>query len=287
MWTTRLSVVFALSMVLIASPLNANTADDIKRAGADGDYGTVLRLAMPYAQKGNPMGAYFVGAAYEMQGKYSQAIKWLTSSADSAADESWQWARHAQWHLYLILKENHPGLPQNPSEANRRLRQAAENGLPMAQHNYASYLWQDEGELERARAWYEKAANSGQVESKVNLAIFLLQGKGGSRDTDTGIRLLQHASESGVAVAQFMLGQVYQEGIATVQNYVLAHAWYSLASALGDRRAREARNRLAAQMSLAQLEQAQQEAAGWSEHLRAWREKEQPTGIRAPQREDD
>ena len=287
MSTTRLCVVFALLMVLIASPLSANTADDIKRAGAAGDYETVLRLATPYAQKGNPMGAYYVGVAYEKQGKYSQAIKWLTSSAESTADKSWQWARHAQWRLYLILKENHPGLPQNPSEANRRLRQAAENGLLMAQHNYASYLWQDEGELERARAWYEKAANAGLVESKVNLAIFLLQGKGGSQDADTGVRLLQHASESGVAVAQFMLGQVYQEGIATVQNYILAHAWYNLASALGDRRAREARDSLAAQMSPGQLEQAQQEAAGWSEHLRDWREKEQPIGVRAPQDKDD
>ena len=157
----------------------------------------------------------------------------------------------------------------------------------MAQHDYASYLWQDEGELERARAWYEKAANAGQVEAKVNLAIFLLQGKGGSQDTDTGIRLLQNASASGVAVAQFMLGQVYEEGIATAQSYVLAHAWYSLASALGDRRAREAQDRLAAQMSPGQLEQAQQEAVRWSEQLRYWRAKEQPRGVRAPKEEDD
>ncbi len=76
-------------------------------------------------------------------------------------------------------------------------------------------------------------------------------------------RAWQESAQEGEAQSQYQLGNLYEEGMGTIQNFVLAHVFYNLAASQGQREARDARNALAGKMSKEQLAEAQQLAAQW------------------------
>jgi len=73
------------------------------------------------------------------------------------------------------------------------------------------------------------------------------------------------SAQEGDAKSQFSLGQLYEEGLGTIQNFVLAHVFYNLAASQGHKDAREARNAISGTMAKEQLAEAQQLAAQWQE----------------------
>ncbi len=77
------------------------------------------------------------------------------------------------------------------------------------------------------------------------------------------LRAWQESAQAGEAQSQYQLGKLYEEGVGTIQNFVLAHLFYNLAASQGHRDAREARQALAGTMSKEQLAEAQQLAAQW------------------------
>ena len=82
-------------------------------------------------------------------------------------------------------------------------------------------------------------------------------------DYATAFREFKSLAEKGAAEAQNILGVMYDKGQGVPQDYVQAYMWLTLAAAQGVKQATEARDRLASQMSSAQIEEAQQLAHEW------------------------
>ncbi len=76
-------------------------------------------------------------------------------------------------------------------------------------------------------------------------------------------RAWQESAQAGEAQSQYQLGKLYEEGVGTIQNFVLAHVFYNLAASQGHQEVRDARNALTGKMSKEQLAEAQQVAAQW------------------------
>lgn len=75
------------------------------------------------------------------------------------------------------------------------------------------------------------------------------------------------SARSGDPASQYMLGQLYQEGLGVSRDYVQAHMWYELAADKGQGRAAEALRTLERSMTSGQIADARTLTARWqAEH---------------------
>ncbi len=72
------------------------------------------------------------------------------------------------------------------------------------------------------------------------------------------------SARQGDPASQYMLGQLYQEGLGVRQDYVQAHMWYDLAAAKGQDRALEAMRTLERYMTSSQIADARTMATRWA-----------------------
>jgi hypothetical protein len=83
--------------------------------------------------------------------------------------------------------------------------------------------------------------------------------------------------------SQFRLGQLFEQGLGTPQNFIEAHKFYNLAAATGDPEARGARDAVAERMTGEQIARAQDEALAWqSERGASNQPAAEPASARAP-----
>ncbi len=82
-------------------------------------------------------------------------------------------------------------------------------------------------------------------------------------DDAEAVRWYRRAAEQGHAGVQFNLGLMYRKGRGVRQDYVQAHMWVNLAAAQGDEKARKARDKLAEQLTPAQIAEARRLAREW------------------------
>ena len=80
-------------------------------------------------------------------------------------------------------------------------------------------------------------------------------------DYKAAVKWYRLAAAKGVALAQFNLGAMYDNGHGVAQDYVRAHMWYNISASNGV----DAKNRdlIAKEMTPAQLEEAQKLAREW------------------------
>jgi hypothetical protein len=71
------------------------------------------------------------------------------------------------------------------------------------------------------------------------------------------------SADQGDADSQFELGKLYEEGLGTIQDFVLAHAYFNLAASSGHKDARIARNQIPEKMSKEELTEARGLARRW------------------------
>jgi|GEM_PF-7025104 len=109
-----------------------------------------------------------------------------------------------------------------------------------------------------AFAHCSEAANRNDAESQYYLAAMYGLGLGVAQDYAAAVRWYRTAAEQGEVRAQCGLGFMYGSGRGVPQDFVQAYAWYNLAAAAGDEIARRNRDAVAAQMSVHQIERAQQ-----------------------------
>ncbi len=83
------------------------------------------------------------------------------------------------------------------------------------------------------------------------------------KDYATALSEWRPLAEQENAHAQFYLGVMYENGFGLPQDYVQAHMWYHLAVANGHKDAVTLRDRLAKQMTPAQIAEAQRLAREW------------------------
>lgn len=85
------------------------------------------------------------------------------------------------------------------------------------------------------------------------------------QDDAEAVAWCRRAAEQRDSWAQFMLGLMYTDGQGVPQDHTLAHMWFIIAGLGGDKRAAGRRDRIAAQMTPAQIAKAQRLAREWTD----------------------
>jgi TPR repeat protein len=116
------------------------------------------------------------------------------------------------------------------------------------------------GPLEDARA----AAAQGNADAQSRLGDMYGLAIGVRQDFAEAAKWYRLAADQGNPGAQFMLGFMYARGFPGVpQDYVRAHMWFNLSAAQSKRGAAENRDKLAGQMTPAQIAEAKKLASEW------------------------
>jgi uncharacterized protein len=119
-----------------------------------------------------------------------------------------------------------------------------------------------------ALKWYRLAATQGDALAQYNLGVMYDMGKGVPQDYAEALKWYRLAAAQGDAEAQTNLGVMYAQGKGVLQDYVQAHKWFTLAAVTfttpSERdQAAQARDRVAAKMTPAQIAEAQKLAREW------------------------
>lgn len=156
--------------------------------------------------------------------------------------------------------------PQNPKEAAKWYRKAAEQGFTLAQYElgvaYDNGMGLEKNYVEAAR-WYHKAAVQGFVEAQNNLGLAYQQGHGVQQDYAEAIKWYQKAAEQGSLDSQFNLGLIYVTGKGAKADLTTAYMWFSLVAASGDAQAMKNVAQIKQRMTPGQTVQARQKIAEW------------------------
>ncbi len=142
----------------------------------------------------------------------------------------------AQETLAKLYAENRLGANQN-DKARFWYEKAAEQGSKSADYALAlSYLEESDLTEERKHQVVElllKAADPGKAEAQYQLGIMYLTGWGVQKDEQTGIFWYRLAAEQGNATAQYALGVHYVLGKSVKQDKYEAHRWFREAAEQG------------------------------------------------------
>ncbi len=116
---------------------------------------------------------------------------------------------------------------------------------------------------DEALRWYRKAADQGNAEAQHNLGYMYANGQGVPQDYAEALKWYNKAAGQGNAYAQNALGWMYNSGQGVPQDFVLAYMWFNLAAAQGRSDAQDSRDKLAKEMTPAQIAEAQRLASEW------------------------
>ena len=116
-----------------------------------------------------------------------------------------------------------------------------------------------------ALIWYRRAAEQDDALGQMLLGNMYYNGNGVSRDYLESTEWFRRAAEQNLAIAQYSLGVMYLKGNGVHQNYIIAHFFFNLAGAKGLEMARKARDLLAEEMTVKQINEAQRRAREWNE----------------------
>ncbi|MCG8440856.1 MAG: sel1 repeat family protein [Caulobacterales bacterium] len=202
-----------------------------------GDYASALPLAVTAATEGHPEAAKIAADIYQrgLTGKPDpdEAAKWLRAAALASEDSD------ALFQLGIMGRDGRGGV--TGEEAVTFLRRAADLGRADARHELA-LLYLDgvegvEADEPRARALLQQAATSDLAVAQRDLALMLLEGRGGERDPDQALAWLRRAAEAGDVEAAYELGVVLSDGVVAPPDDAEASRWMRQASEAGHPRA--------------------------------------------------
>jgi localization factor PodJL len=115
----------------------------------------------------------------------------------------------------------------------------------------------------KAREWYERAADHGNIRAMHNLGVLYADGALGKPDFAMAARWFRKAADYGLKDSQSNLGVLYARGLAVKQNLPEAYLWFSLAADQGDKDAADKRDQIAKKMNAKQLDTARVAAGTW------------------------
>ncbi len=151
-------------------------------------------------------------------------------------------------------------------EGLRLLQEAAALGHPPAQLQLGEFFKLGRGverDFERARAWYERAANGGNILAMHRLGVMTARGDGGDVDVDASIAWFEQAGRYGLVDSQFNLGATLQSS-ETPEWRERAYYWYALAARNGDTQAEEQAAQIAGGISAEKRAELDAEVAAWT-----------------------
>lgn len=234
-----------------------------------GLYKTAYNLAMVRAKNGDPAAqtlvAEILSRGLGVPLNAAEAAKWYGLAAEQGVPE-------AQFQYALMLLDGRY-VKKDVKEAYALMQAAAEAGNRLAQFNFAQLLiQQDPGDagIAKAAGYYERAADTGLADAEyamaqlyangaggkprddakarvllaqaarqnydtaqLDLAAWMIEGRGGARDLKSGFAWMTRAAEGGNVAAQNRLAKLYMGGIGTDPDLILAGAWYIVARRAG------------------------------------------------------
>jgi TPR repeat protein len=243
--------------------------DDAYGAYQRGLYKTAYNLALVRANNGDPAAqtlvAEILSRGLGVPLNAAEAAKWYQRAAEQGVPE-------AQFQYALMLLDGRY-VKKDEKGAHALMQAAAEAGNTLAQFNFAQLLVEeDSGDagLARAAAYYERAAQAGLPDAQyamaqlyangvggkaqddarartllfeaarqnydtaqVDLAQWLIDGRGGKRDLEAGFQWMKRAADGGNVAAQNRLAKLYMGGIGVEPDSILAGAWYIVARRAG------------------------------------------------------
>lgn len=120
-----------------------------------------------------------------------------------------------------------------PEEAFKMMKAAAEKGHVKAMFNYGVMYFQGYGTLQNygeALHWYQKASLEGDVSAMVNAAQMYERGIGVDEDFDLAVSIYEIAAENNHPGAMNWLAEAYWN----IGEYATAEQWYQKAINIGD-----------------------------------------------------
>jgi TPR repeat protein len=244
-------------------------ADAAYGAFQRGLYMTALNLALPRAEAGDSAAqtlvAEILSRGLGVARDEAKAAKWYRLAAEQGVPA-------AQFQYALMLLDGR-FVKKDPQGAYALMQAAAEAGNRLAQFNFAQLLVQREpgnAGMTKAVTYYQRAADAGvadaqyamsqiyangaggkkrdEVEARrwlllaarqnfdtaqLDLATWLVDGRGGPRDLKAGFDWMSRAAHAGNVAAQNRLAKLYMGGIGTEPNAIDAAAWYFVARRAG------------------------------------------------------
>jgi len=186
------------------------------------------------AAQGGDSSAQFKYAIMLLEGKYVErdAVK-AREMMGKAADAGNAFAQFN--HAQALLAE-HPGA-LGIKRALPYFEKAAAKGVADAQYAlaqiYMNSLGIDAEKRAQAREWMRSAARNNYDTAQLDLAIWLIDGKGGDKDYEEGFRWMEIAANRGNVVAQNRLGILYVNAIGTRPDPIEAAKWHILSKRAG------------------------------------------------------
>lgn len=143
---------------------------------------------------------------------------------------------------------------------------AADLGNMEAQFNCAGLTLDGIGrdrDAAAALALYVKASNSGHTGARNMEAALLRTGTGTGQDLVKAAKLFEQGASLGNPVALYGFAEMLEQGEGIAPDSIRAHLYYNLANERGHPGARAALERLTANMTPAEIEDAQVRARNW------------------------
>ena len=172
---------------------NADTFEEGKQAYLRKDYARALEILKPLAEQGNSQAQITMGLMYD----YGH------------------------------------GVTKDPTESIRWYRMAAEQGVPLVQHDLGVKYFQGQGVEQEAAKWWEMSANAGIADSQFNLGLMYYRGIGIDKDYARAAALFEKAAEQGHGNAQYSLAVMYAFGQNKPKDYDKALEWFRKSAAQG------------------------------------------------------
>jgi len=136
----------------------------------------------------------------------------------------------------------------------------AEQRDASAQHNLGHMYDNGEGVPENDKTavkWYTLAAKQGYAKAQSNLGFMYDIGNGVPENDKTAVKWYTLAAKQGNAKAQGNLGVMYSSGEGVLTDNRRAYMWYNLGSYNGSETAGENKDKIAKQMTPADISKAQ------------------------------
>ena len=139
---------------------------------------------------------------------------------------------YAQYFLGKLYRDGGVLIPDD-EQAEEWFRRSAEAGYDCAAYALGKLL-QEQGRMEDAVAWYDRASKQRNEFAQYRLAKLYLMGEGVPEDIGRAVELLGASAEQGNQQAEYLLGKLYLDGTLVQQDVTLGMAYMERAAQQGN-----------------------------------------------------